>query len=105
MITRIQIKSIAKQISKELKNSKIILFGSYAKGNQTEQSDVDICVITELNGKRKIDLIREIRRQTSKNFHNSFDILVYEKKDFEERAFLTNSFENEISTNGIWLSE
>ncbi|MBT3169351.1 MAG: nucleotidyltransferase domain-containing protein [Candidatus Cloacimonetes bacterium] len=34
-------------IENDLKIKKIILFGSYAKGNYTENSDIDVCVIAE----------------------------------------------------------
>lgn len=34
-------------IQKEITVKKVILFGSYSKGNYTETSDIDLCVITE----------------------------------------------------------
>ena len=34
-------------IQNDLNIKKIILFGSYAKGNYTENSDIDVCVIAE----------------------------------------------------------
>jgi len=40
---------------------KAYLFGSYAKGNATAQSDVDICFFLESFGdKRRVDIIREL---------------------------------------------
>ncbi len=40
-------KKYAKLINKHLKTEKIILFGSFAKGNYTENSDIDIAVIVD----------------------------------------------------------
>lgn len=37
----------AKLISEEMKPEKIILYGSYAKGNWQEKSDIDIAVIVD----------------------------------------------------------
>ena len=42
-----------KRIVAELKPEKIILFGSYAYGNPTPDSDVDLLVVIETNGRKK----------------------------------------------------
>ncbi len=42
-----------KRIVAELKPEKIILFGSYAYGNPTPDSDVDLLIILETNGNHK----------------------------------------------------
>ena len=42
-----------KRIVAELKPEKIILFGSYAYGNPTPDSDVDLLVVIETNGRNK----------------------------------------------------
>jgi uncharacterized protein len=41
------IKKFRKKISNDLIISKVILFGSYAKGNFSEDSDIDLCIIAE----------------------------------------------------------
>ena len=41
--------------------NKVYLFGSYAKGNASELSDVDICFFLDNFGeKRRVDVIREL---------------------------------------------
>ena len=42
-----------KRIVTELKPDKIILFGSYAYGNPTPDSDVDLLIVMETDGKEK----------------------------------------------------
>lgn len=44
---------------KPLNPQKIILFGSYAKGNPSDESDVDILIIQKTN-KRPVDRIAEV---------------------------------------------
>jgi len=54
MLSRKQIISAASKIAKELNPEKIILFGSYAYGTPTEDSDLDICVV-EKSYRSKMD--------------------------------------------------
>jgi predicted nucleotidyltransferase len=71
-----------KRIVSELKPEKIILFGSYAYGNPTPDSDVDLLVIIETNGKNK-----EIYRAVSKLLYPRqfpVDIIIKTPKEVEE---------------------
>ena len=60
-----EIKNELELMTNALKNKiqikKVILFGSQAYGVPKEDSDIDLCIITEEN-KRKLELIREIRK-------------------------------------------
>lgn len=47
MITQEQINEIGKRIVRHFKPQKIILFGSYANGTPTEQSDLDLLIIKD----------------------------------------------------------
>ncbi|MDR4497168.1 MAG: nucleotidyltransferase domain-containing protein [Candidatus Scalindua sp.] len=80
---------------------KIIIFGSRAYGKPDEESDIDVCVITELNNKRKIDIIREMRRELIDLISNPIDLLVYTEKEFNERAGLRNTLEFKILSDGM----
>lgn len=42
------------------------LFGSYAKGNATEHSDVDLLISTSISGMRFYDLVEELREKLRK---------------------------------------
>lgn len=79
----------------------IFVFGSYAYGEPDRGSDIDLCVITDLNNKRKIDIIREIRRELINLISKPIDILVYSEDEFEERAGLRNTLEHKILRDGI----
>ena len=79
---------------------RIISFGSYAYGEPNKESGIDLCVITDIKGKRKIDIMREIRREIKPFISSPVDILVYDEKEFDERAELRNTLEYKISREG-----
>ncbi len=105
MLSKNQIDLLADTISKKFRTRKIFLFGSYAYGKPSSDSDLDLCVITDLGEKRKIDLIRDIRREVSSYFHIPFDILLYEENEFKKRATLKNTLEYKILKYGILIDE
>ena len=51
-----------------------ILFGSYAKGNATEKSDIDLMVDSNLRGLRFFALIEDIREALGEKEVDVFDI-------------------------------
>ncbi|RLC44808.1 MAG: nucleotidyltransferase domain-containing protein, partial [Candidatus Cloacimonadota bacterium] len=61
MITQKQIEKIVKRIIKHYRPDKIILFGSYAYGNPTEHSDLDLLIVKNSNLPR-YKRAREIRK-------------------------------------------
>lgn len=83
----------------------IILFGSFAYGEPNKDSDIDVCVITDFCGKRKIDLIREMRRELANLISSPLDILLYYGHEFEERSRLSGSLEYKILTQGVKIYE
>jgi predicted nucleotidyltransferase len=98
-----QIKLIPAYIAKRVTAKRIILFGSYAYGSPGADSDIDLCVITDLAGRRKIDIMREVRRAISSFITHPVDILVYEEDEFNERAALKNTMEHKIAEKGVRL--
>jgi len=100
----IDLKKIKEEIVTKLvplKPEKIIIFGSYAYGNPTEDSDLDICVI-EKKYKSRIEEKRKIRNAL-KSIRISKDILV---PDLEEYTFYKNeinSVYNDIDKKGLIL--
>lgn len=104
MISQQEINLLAKTISDKFNVKKIFLFGSYAYGKPGYESDLDICIITKSNGKRKIDMIRDIRREIRVRFDMPIDILLYEDREFEERSALPNTLEHKILENGTLVN-
>jgi len=96
IIRSLILKSVNKDILK-----KIYLFGSYAYGNPTEKSDVDICVIIKNNINRK-DVFMDISLNLLKNKIIEFDLLVYREEIFYSVRNV-DSVENTIIRKGKLL--
>ncbi len=63
MIHKRDITALARQIAKHFDPDRIILFGSYAYGKPTEDSDVDLLVVMEFEGKpsrKSYDILMEV---------------------------------------------
>jgi predicted nucleotidyltransferase len=70
---------------KEIPNTeKIYLFGSYAYGKPTEESDLDLMVITDKETEDALLSIAEIRYVTWGKV-GDFDMLVYSENVFNKR--------------------
>jgi uncharacterized protein len=63
---------------------KIILFGSYARGQQTEDSDLDVIVILDEVSNRLDEMVR-LRRALAP-IKMPMDVLVYSEDDIRERG-------------------
>lgn len=104
MITKKQIRQLANKISENYNTSRIFIFGSYAYGKPNSESDLDLCIVTDLGDKRKIDLLRDIRREIISSLQLPLDILLYDHKEFDERANHRSTLEYKILKQGILLN-
>ena len=98
MVNLTEIKNVAKRIGDTVNADAVILFGSYARGNADENSDVDFLVIAES------DLPRFKRsRQLHKLFKPypfGMDILVYTPAEIEKNRKCDLSFVSTILQEG-----
>jgi predicted nucleotidyltransferase len=76
MITQEQIEEIVKRIIDNYDPEKIVLFGSYAYGHPTEDSDLDLLVVKNSDLPR-YKRAREIRRHLWGITDTPKDIIVY----------------------------
>jgi len=85
LITEKKIKEITQKIVKEFKPEKIILFGSYAWGEPSEDSDVDLLIVMNTGKQSRAFLQRRIR---SFLFPAGMplDVLVYGREELEEKV-------------------
>jgi predicted nucleotidyltransferase len=97
------VKSLAKIIAVGLDAKRIYLFGSYATGENTEDSDLDFYVIVDLQGKKKIELTQQARKLLLKRSKSPIDILIGDRKDFEEKKDNITTLEYTIAHEGIIL--
>ncbi len=89
------------------KLNKIILYGSYARGDQTDESDIDIMIVLNCNA----DEVKKLRSQTAEMSSDIsleqgvfLSVLLRDKEHFEEnRDFLP--FYRNITREGIAVYE
>jgi predicted nucleotidyltransferase len=101
-ITRRTISSFARKVAKQFNPQKIILFGSYAYGKPTEDSDVDVLVIMPFKG-RNPEKATEIWMATKPKF--PIDIMVRKPAELKKRLKLGDFFLKEITEKGKVLYE
>jgi predicted nucleotidyltransferase len=89
------------RIVQELHPEKIVLFGSYASGNPTPDSDVDLLVIMETDLSSSQRYVAVSRLLDPRPF--PVDILVKRPDEMKSALEKGDSFIREIITNGIVL--
>jgi predicted nucleotidyltransferase len=98
-----RINEISKKIVKEIAPEKIILFGSYANGTPTEDSDIDLIIVNKTTmpkNKRGIEIRRLFYRQLI-----PLDIKVYTPQEFNHELSNRFSFLYSAMKNSIVLYE
>ena len=102
MPTMEDIKNISASIVREFNPKQIVLFGSYAWGAPTPDSDVDLLVILPFEGK-SWQMATAIRERISVAF--PLDLLVRTEHQIKERLSMHDSFMSEIIERGRVLHE
>lgn len=85
----------------------VVLFGSYAYGNPTKDSDVDLLVVkkTEKSPREEASAIRKAFQPLRHSVANlAFDIMVRDPEDLQERIVKGGAFHSAIIRNGIRLA-
>lgn len=103
MFTQQEITTLTRRILHKFNPKQIILFGSYAFGTPTPDSDLDLCIVTDLQRKRKLEIMRDIRREINSILNGSLDILIYSNDEFAQRSSLENTLEHKILEEGKLL--
>ena len=101
-ISRRAIQTFARKVAKEFKPQKIILFGSYAYGAPTSDSDVDMLIIMAFNG-RNPEKATEIWMATKPKF--PVDIMVRKPAELKKRLAMGDYFLQDIVSKGKVLYE
>ena len=100
---KIEIDKAVRAIKNSIQPQKIYLFGSHAAGSATQDSDIDLCVVTSLQGMRKIEALRKMRRAMMNDVNSPIDLLVYDNADFAVRSALPTTMEYKIASAGTVL--
>lgn len=101
-ITKNEIRSFADEVVRQFNPECIILFGSHASEDTTLDSDVDLLVIMDFEG-RPHQQAFEIRRGIKRSF--PLDLLIRRSEDIELRLKMGDLFFTEIMKKGKVLYE
>jgi predicted nucleotidyltransferase len=102
MVTQSTIQQLVERI-KQFDPEKIILFGSYAYGTPTDNSDVDFFVVKNVKSKDIRDLRLRIRGHLRDIIYNQkvpVDLLLDNQEHINERIKLGDSMYEEIMNKG-----
>jgi uncharacterized protein len=89
-------------LSQEISVTSAVVFGSYANGNWTEESDIDLAVFSEdFSRMDRVDAITFLLNRTLP-YHLDIQPLAYDNQDLEREH--ENPFIHEILTTGIKLA-
>lgn len=102
MVLRQQINAFVDAVVRRFKPEKVILFGSYAYGSPTDDSDVDLMVIMPHRGSGA-GKAAQIRLACPSNF--AMDLIVRTPAEVRKRIKLGDQFVQEVTTRGIVLHE
>ena len=96
------IREMVRQIAMEFQPQKIILFGSYARGNPRPESDVDLLVIMDTPLK-EIEQALKIRRYLGVMF--GLDLIVHTPKRIAQRVEMGDWFLRDVLKEGKVMYE
>jgi uncharacterized protein len=102
MVVQKDIAVLSEHIAREFHPERIILFGSYAYGNPTDASDVDLLVILPFKGSN-VRKAAEILSKVNPRF--AVDIVVRTPEQIRERLMWNDFFLREIIEKGQVLYE
>ena len=104
MIQRREIKRWCERVAREFRPQKIVLFGSYAWGSPSEDSDVDVLVVMPLlHGKRGVHQAAAIRESVSAPF--PMDVIVQSPRQIARRLAQGDGFIAEVLRRGRLMYE
>ena len=114
-VSREVLNTIVKHIVERFQPQRVILFGSQARGDATESSDLDLCVVMDTQGKPPQEIARQIE-QTIAPFAPTFlwhdrplrvpvQVHVFSPEDFEASLLRAGNFVTTIAKEGIVLYE
>ncbi len=103
MVTKEQIDGIVNRIVENYHPEKIILFGSYAYGTPSEDSDLDLLIIKDSNLPR-YKRGREVRKYL-RGLKLAIDLVVYTNEEVQKWSDVRTSFITTVVEKGKVLYE
>lgn len=95
------LRTIVQNVKQIMPTSEIYLFGSYAYGTPSEDSDLDIYIVTPNKSKRRLDLMFDASMSFSGKTDMPVDLLVNYSDEFHERKSINVTLEHKVATKGV----
>ena len=102
MVTAEDIRSLVQRIAEQYRPERIILFGSHARGDAREDSDVDLLVLLPVRVSNFRDAV-EILNSTDPHF--AVDLIVRSPEDAQQRYELGDPLMREALDSGQVIYE
>ena len=103
MVTEASLSQMVQRLVAAANPRKIILFGSYARGEADEGSDLDVMVIEEQVADMGREMVR--LRQIIGNMETGVDVLVYSEQEVARRGQVAGTLIHEALREGRVLYE
>ncbi|MEI6515702.1 MAG: nucleotidyltransferase domain-containing protein [bacterium] len=103
MVARKDIKTYVEAMVRYFAPERVVLFGSYAKGNPNEDSDVDMLVIMEHDKRKDVEQAVAIDVQLPRKF--PLDLIVRRPSEISKRLAMGDVFLSSILGEGQVLHE
>lgn len=102
-ITHDTLNKIVSKIVDAVHPYRIYLFGSRAKDTERADSDIDLCILADMEGSRRKRSIRIRKLFPTRDF--SIDVLVFRPEEFDRQKTLINSISHIVAQEGKVLYE
>ncbi|WP_035985650.1 nucleotidyltransferase domain-containing protein [Leptolyngbya sp. KIOST-1] len=102
MLTQATIQQISDRIADRFSPEKIILFGSYARGEAHPHSDLDLLVVVETlppRGQRSAPILKML----AQDYAEPIDIVIRSAQAYKDWEQVPGSFAHQVLTEGIVL--
>ena len=105
MYAETEIRRLAKELVDKFNPEKVIVFGSQAKGTATAKSDIDLCVVADVEADNKRNLRSDMNFYLSWDCESevSVDLILYTPLEWAERQNNRGDFAHIIKRNGVVL--
>ncbi|MCL2053967.1 MAG: nucleotidyltransferase domain-containing protein [Oscillospiraceae bacterium] len=105
MYAETEIKRLAEKLVDKFNPEKVIVFGSQAKGTADEKSDIDFCVVADVENSDKRKIRGDIHSYLIWDCDSELplDILLYTSFEWAKRQDDRGDFAHIIKRNGVVL--
>jgi len=103
MLKTSEIEFIKKRLIKKFNPDKVILFGSQARMDADNKSDVDLLVITKINGSRRKLMVEMDKALTGLKYAR--DIIILSAAEFKKDKLIAGTIARYVSREGRVIYE